>query len=191
MKSRPYIFSEISKTPKADAIIILGASVFADGRMSDMFADRSDAALELYKNNKAGKILISGDHTGKNYDEVNPAKNYLLERGVRKNDIFLDHAGLDTYDSLYRAKEVFKIKSAIIATQNFHLPRAVYIGRTLGIDSYGFRADRHLYRDIKLNELREIFADVKAFIDVNSLAKPEFLGEPIPISGDSSKSWKK
>ncbi|MCK4799462.1 YdcF family protein, partial [Candidatus Parcubacteria bacterium] len=125
----------------------------------------------------------------KNYDEVNTAKDYLLDKGVKSEDIFLDHAGFDTYDSLYRAREIFEVSSVIVVTQNFHLPRAVYIGRKLDLEIYGFSADKHLYANVDYNESREIFSKVKAFFDVSFHAKPKFLGEKIPISGDSKKSW--
>lgn len=188
-QSKPYIFPDIDNLPNTEAIIVLGAKVFPDGRMSDMFEDRIITAVELYESGKSKKILVSGDHSNKDYDEVNTAKDYLLKHGVKKEDIFLDHAGLDTYDSLYRAKEIFKINSAVIVTQNFHLPRAVYIGKNLGIEVYGLSADKHYYSNIEYSKVREIFADVKAFFDIAIKNKPKFLGEPIPITGDNSKSW--
>jgi SanA protein len=188
-KSGTYIFQEINDLPKAETALVLGAKVYQHGTMSGMFQDRVDTAIELYKEHKVEKILVSGDHGKEDYDEVNTAKDYLMEKGVRDEDIFLDHAGFDTYDSLYRAKEIFEVSSVIIVTQNFHLPRALYIGRELGIEVYGFSTDKHLYAGIKYNELREIFGKVKAFLDVSFHAKPKFLGEKIPIIGDSKKSW--
>jgi vancomycin permeability regulator SanA len=189
IQSKPYIFSGNSNLPKTEIIIVLGAKVFPDGRISDMFMDRIITAVELYETGKTKKILVSGDHSNKDYDEVNTAKDYLLKHGVKKEDIFLDHAGLDTYDSLYRAREIFKINSATIVTQNFHLPRAVYIGKNLGMEVYGLSADKHFYINIKYSEAREIFADVKAFFDTAIKAKPKFLGPAIPITGDNLKSW--
>lgn len=188
-KSRQYIFSETAKAPKADVALVLGAKVYNDGRLSDMLRDRADTAIDLYNDGKAGKILVSGDHGTAGYDEVNAIKNYLLEKEIKGEDIFLDHAGFDTYDSLYRAKRIFEARSVIIISQNFHLPRAVYIGRGLGLEAYGASADRHNYGNIKINAAREIAADVKAFWDVNLSVKPKYLGESIPISGDSKKSW--
>jgi len=188
-KSGSYIFQDMNNLPKAETALVLGAKVFQQGMMSGMFQDRVDTAIELYKENKVEKILVSGDHGSEDYDEVNTAKDYLLEKGVRSEDIFLDHAGFDTYDSLYRAKEIFEVSSATIITQNFHLPRAVYIGKELDMEMYGFSADKHSYAGIKYNESREIFGKVKAFLDVSLRAKPKFLGEKIPITGDSKKSW--
>jgi SanA protein len=188
-KSGSYIFQDINDLPKAETALVLGAKVYQQGTMSGMFQDRVDTAIELYEENKIEKILVSGDHGSEDYDEVNTAKDYLLEKGIRGEDIFLDHAGFDTYDSLYRAKEIFEVSSVIIITQNFHLPRAVYTGRKLNIETYGFSADKHSYAGIKYNELREIFGKVKAFLDISFQAKPKFLGEKISITGDSKKSW--
>lgn len=188
-KSGPYIFSDINSMPSVQAALVLGAKVYQNGTLSGMLEDRAAAAVDLYESGKAEKILVSGDHGGKNYDEVNAVKDYLMERGVSEEDIFLDHAGFDTYDSLYRAKEVFKARSVIAVTQNFHLPRAVYIGNSLGIETYGLSADRHLYANIGYNKLREILSKAKAFLDVNFHSKPKFLGDPILVTGDGRKSW--
>jgi SanA protein len=191
LKSNSYIFQNMNNLPEAEVALILGAKVFQQGTMSGMLQDRADTAIDLYEKDKVKKILISGDHGKENYDEVNTIKDYLLEKGIKGEGIFLDHAGFDTYDSLYRAKEIFEVTSVIVVTQNFHLPRAVYIGRGLDLKIYGFSADRHLYANIDYNESREILSKVKAFFDVNFHAKPKFLGEKIPISGDNKKSWDK
>jgi len=140
------------------AVMILGAKVRGDGSLSDMYKDRADVAIDVYKQGEAGKILVSGDHGRIEYDEVNAAKNYLLANGIPAEDIFLDHAGFDTYDSLYRARDVFQIKTLIISTQNFHLPRAVYIARKLGIEAWGVSADRHFYGNEQFYETREALA---------------------------------
>ncbi|MEA2097887.1 MAG: ElyC/SanA/YdcF family protein [Patescibacteria group bacterium] len=188
-QSKSYIFQDINDLPEKEIALVLGAKVYEQGIMSGMFQDRVETAFDLYEEKKIKKILISGDHGRENYDEVNTAKDYLLDKGVNENDIFLDHAGFDTYDSLYRAKEIFEVSSVIVVTQNFHLPRAVYIGRKLDLDIYGLSADKHLYANIDHNESREVLAKVKAFFDINFHIKPKFLGEKIPISGDSKKSW--
>ena len=190
-ESGPYLFSKSDELPETEAALVLGAKVYRGGAMSPMFEDRASAAFELYKKGKTKKILVSGDHGKENYDEVNAAGEYLKAKGVKGEDIFLDHAGFDTYDSLYRAKKIFKVSSLVIVTQNFHLPRAVYIGRNLGMETYGFGADKHSYPEVKYNKLREILSNIKAFLDVSFHAKPKFLGEEIPISGDSRKSWDK
>jgi vancomycin permeability regulator SanA len=184
-----YTYEKIDNLPSAEAVMVLGAKVYNNGNLSDILKDRAQTALEVYESGKAQKILVSGDHSRKDYDEVNAVKKYLLENGVKPEDIFLDHAGFDTYDSLYRAKHIFKINSIIVSTQKFHLPRAVYIGKSLDLETYGIVADKHIYRSALTNNLREILSRTKAFFNVNFDAKPKFLGKEIPISGDGRESW--
>lgn len=180
-KSAAYIFTDISKLPEAQTVLVLGASVYNNSVLSDMLKDRAQIALQVYKSGKAKKILVSGDNRNENYNEALAVQKYLLEQGIAKNDIFLDYAGFDTYDSLYRARDVFKAKSLIISTQKFHLPRAVFIARKLGIEAYGIAADKRQYKNIEINQGRELLATVKAYFDIYAKAKPQFLGEPIPI----------
>jgi vancomycin permeability regulator SanA len=179
----------IENLPDAQCVIILGAKVYPDGTLSDMLRDRADTAIEVYKSGKAKKILVSADHGQKKYDEVNAIKNYLLTKSIPKEDIFLDHAGFDTYSSLYRAKEIFDVTSAIVTTQNFHLSRAVYIGNSLGIKTYGLSADTERYPGIFYNQLREVPARLKAYVNVLFKTKPKYLGNKIPITGNSDASW--
>lgn len=180
-QSQAYIFSEIEKTPGSQTVLVLGASVYSNKYMSAMLEDRAKAALEIYQKGKAKKILVSGDNRSDDYNEVIVVQKYLLEQGVPKQDIYLDYAGFDTYDSLYRARDIFKVKNIIIVTQGFHLPRALYIARSLGIDAVGFKVDSRKYQNIEYNILREKLANIKAFFDVVLKAKPTFLGEAIPI----------
>lgn len=187
--SSEYISANMADLPESQAALILGARVYSNGNMSDILLDRTIKALELYEGGKVSKILISGDHGQEDYDEVNTVKDYLVDRGVTAEDIFLDHAGFDTYDSLYRSKEVFEVESLIVVTQAFHLPRAVYIGDKLGIETYGYVADRQPYVAAKFNDLRESLARVKAFLNVLFNSKPTYLGDPIPINGDGQLSW--
>lgn len=174
---------------QAQAVLSLGALVYNNGQMSHIFYDRTQTALEVYQSGKAQKILVSGDHGQANYDEVNAAKNYLIEQGIKPEDIFLDHAGFDTYDSLYRAKEIFQVQSLIISTQDFHLPRAVYICQKLGLTCQGIKADKRVYWGARRNAWREKLARVKAYIDVKLNSKPKYLGDPIPIDDDGRESW--
>jgi len=189
LKSEAYIYSDIKDLPDAQVALVLGALVNSEGELSDILKDRVDTALELYDAKKVQKFLLSGDHGRYTYDEVNAMKDYLLEKGIPKEDIFLDHAGFDTYDSIYRAKEIFEVESMIIVTQKFHLPRAIYIARSLGLENYGIIADKHKYLKAVYNERREFLAQIKAFYNVIFHSKPEFLGDLIPITGDSSLSW--
>lgn len=187
--SADYISNELDEIPETQVALILGSRVYSSGVMSDVLIDRTIKGLELYERGKVSKILVSGDHGRAEYDEVNVVKDYLLENGVSEEDLFLDHAGFDTYDSIYRAKEIFEIESLIIVTQEFHLPRAVYIGNSLGIETYGYIADRQPYIAARWNSLRESLARVKALLNVTFHSEPKYLGEHIPITGDSRLSW--
>ena len=128
-KSREYLYDKVTDVPRCYTAIVLGAKVSQSGAPSDFLQDRLDAAIELYKNKKINRLLLSGDHGQHNYDEVNNMKNYLLKHGISTADIFLDHAGFDTYNSMVRAREIFQVDSAIIVSQRFHLSRAIYIAR--------------------------------------------------------------
>lgn len=177
------------ETDNKQTALVLGAKVYSNGQMSSVFQDRVDTVIELYESGRVKKILVSGDHGRENYDEVNSAKNYLLEKGILKEDIFLDHAGFDTFDSIYRAKEIFQVDSLIIVTQNFHLPRALYIAKKLGIDSCGKIADKHIYLKQSYMNRREILAKIKAWLDIIFHSDPKYLGDVIPVTGESIKSW--
>jgi SanA protein len=186
--SRPVIYSSQSVPPQPVALV-LGARVNANGTPSDMLRDRLDVAVELYRAGKAEKILMSGDHGQEQYDEVNVAKKYLLEKGVAPEDLFLDHAGFDTYDSVYRARDVFGARSLIIVTQGYHLPRALYIAQRLGVEAVGTDAALHAYGGEDYRQVREVAADAKAYLNVLFRSRPRYLGEAIPWSGDGRRSW--
>ena len=179
----------VAEAPQKQTALVLGAKVHEGGRLSDMFRDRVDTAIELYKAGKVEKILVSGDHGTSGYDEVNAAKGYILTKGVAGKDIFLDHAGFDTYDSVYRARDVFQAESMIIVTQAYHLPRALFIADKLGVDAVGVGADLHTYGGQESRDFREIFASDKAWLDAALHSKPKFLGDAIPLSGDGRASW--
>lgn len=182
-EAKKYIINP-KDVPEAEAILVLGAYVKPNGKLCDMLEDRVTVGIDLYKNNKAKKLLFSGDHGQTNYDEVNAMKKVAEDNGVNKEDIFLDHAGFNTYESMYRAKEVFKAKKIIIVTQEYHLMRAVYIARQLGIDAYGVNSDPRNYLGITKYKTREIAARVKDFFNVNMIKpKPTYLGDAIPVSG--------
>lgn len=169
-----------------DCIIVLGCQVHDDGTPSDMLRDRLDRAVELYKNGAAPKIIMSGDHGRKNYDEVNTMKKYAVDAGVPDEDVFMDHAGFSTYETVYRARDIFCVKKAIIVTQEYHLYRALYIADKLGIEAYGVGSDYHLYVGQFNREIREILARNKDFFKTIFKPEPTFLGETIPISGDGN-----
>ena len=178
---------DIDSLPEADCIIVLGSRVYSDTSLSVVLRDRVDYGIALYEAGKADRLLFSGDHGQTEYDEVNAMMNYAVSCGVPEEDIFLDHAGFSTYETMVRAKEVFCTESAIIVTQQFHLPRAVYLARKLGLDAYGVNSNPRQYAKATRDALRESLARVKDFFYVNVfLPEPTYLGEPIPITGDSS-----
>lgn len=184
-KSGDRYIMKMKDLPQCDAVLVLGAYVAPDGKLSDMLKDRTDVGLQVYNDMKASKILLSGDHGKVNYDEVNGMKNYVVSKGVKPENVFMDHAGFSTYDSMYRARDIFKIKKLIIVTQGYHLKRAVFIARELGIEAYGVSSDLQPYRGILMYENREILARVKAFINIYfTKPQPKFLGDEIPIYGD-------
>lgn len=174
------IFS-VSDAPSEDVVIVPGASVLRSGQPSDMLADRLLTAIDLYEAGQARKFLLSGDHGRTDYDEVEAMRDYLLVRGISDKDIVLDHAGFDTYDTVVRAYEIFQLDSALIVSQDYHLPRAIYIGQNIGLTLSGVSADRQTYLKIGYFKFRESLARVKAVFEVFFNAGPKYLGEPILI----------
>lgn len=175
-----------TEVPKADAILVLGAYVTPNGTVSPMLNDRLTVAQELYQKGIADKLIVSGDHGRKDYDEVNTMKKFLMDRGISDQDIFMDHAGFSTYESLYRARDIFQARKIIIVTQEYHLKRAVFIARELGIEAYGVNSDLHDYGQVMVQyEVREIAARNKDFLMAKIIKpKPTFLGDAIPVFGD-------
>ncbi len=169
-----------------DCIIILGAGVKPDNTVSDMLKDRLETGISVYQSNAAPKILMSGDHGRVDYDEVNVMKQYAVDKGVDSENVFMDHAGFSTYETMYRARDVFKVKKAIVITQQYHMYRALYIADKLGIEAVGVTADRHKYRGQSYREAREVLARVKDFIMVIFNPEPKYLGEAIPVSGNGN-----
>lgn len=180
-----YIYSA-QDVPKADTVLILGAYVLPDGTMSTMLEDRVMVGYGLYESDKAPKIIVSGDHGRRDYDEVNTMKDFLKNKGVAGQDVFMDHAGFSTYESLYRARDIFQVKKVIIVTQRYHLLRAIFVARSLGLEAYGVASDNHDYGPVMINyEVREMAARNKDFWMVKAFKpQPTFLGEAIPIFGD-------
>jgi len=163
-----------------------GARVHPDGRPYPVLVDRLEAARRLYEAGKVRRILVSGDHAQKGYDEPNGMRRWLLDRGVPSEDVFMDHAGVRTLDTMQRAAHVFEVRDAVVCTQRFHLARSVFLARQAGIDAVGIVADRRTYGDPRYNAAREMLARTRAFADVYVLgAEPQHLGDPIPIDGDA------
>jgi SanA protein len=164
--------------------IVFGARIYPDGRLSPMLRDRVETAAALYQAGKVDKLLLSGDNRFEDYDEPGRMRDYALSLGVPDEDIQPDYAGRRTYDTCYRAQAVFDLESAILVTQDFHLPRALFTCERLGLDVVGVAADRqpYLLRSLAWSTLREIPAMTMALIDVIRHEPPPVLGEPIPIN---------
>ncbi len=191
--SKPYMYSKEDITSAADfdqlqdtdveAIIVLGCGVHGD-TPTTLLSDRLDAAIEIYKNAKvAPKILMSGDHGRDNYNEVAVMRQYALDRGVPSEDIFMDHAGFSTYETMYRAKYIFGVDTAVVVTQEYHLYRALYDARALGIKCCGVEATGHEFAGQFYWDCREILARTKDFFYSIFKPKPTYLGDTIDITG--------
>lgn len=176
------IYEDLNDVPQAQVAIVLGAAVNPNTRQpSQILADRLYTAVELYKMGKVDKLLMSGDNRVTHYNEPVVMQQYALLKGVPEEDIVLDYAGRRTYDTCYRAKDIFKVEKAIMVTQQYHLYRTLYTCRELGVESYGVSSDRNRYSGQNFYNFREIAAIIKAFLDVKILHPTPILGEPLPI----------
>lgn len=182
-KSKLMIADEAAKIGNVDCILILGAGV-QNGRPSPMLEDRLLRGIELYEKGASNKIIVSGDHAREGYDEVNIMKKFIMDKGVPSSDIFMDHAGLNTYDSVYRAKEIFEVNKMIIVTQEYHLYRALYISQALGVEAYGVSSNPREYMGQIFRDIREVAARDKDFVKCIFKPKATILGSAIPVSGD-------
>jgi len=192
MAARKYVHSDIGEIPNRTAVLVLGSQIRGT-RLSPVLQDRVDAGIRMMENSKGAKLLLSGDHGQIYYDEVNAMRLYVLEHApdIREEDIFMDHAGFSTWDSMYRARDVFEVKDVLIVTQEFHISRAVCMARSLGLDAVGYSVnqDRFQGRSLRAWQLREYFARVKAFYSIVVKPKPRYLGDKIPITGDGRATW--
>lgn len=173
---------DYSNLKDIDCIIILGAGIWGDSP-SPMLQDRLLQGIDLYKKGVSSKIIMSGDHGREEYDEVNVMKKYAIDNGVPSEDIFMDHAGFSSYESIYRAKEIFGAEKVVIVTQKYHLYRALHIANSLGLEAYGVGADPRQYVGAMYREIREILARNKDFVKCLFKPEPTYLGESIPVSG--------
>ncbi len=178
--------SEAAELKDVDCIVVLGCQVKENGEPSAMLADRLKRGIALYQQGAVPKIIMSGDHGRKVYDEVNAMKRVAMDAGVPSSDIFMDHAGFSTYESIYRAKEIFKADKLMVVTQEYHLYRALYIAEKLGVEAYGVSSDYRTYWGQFGREAREILARCKDFVKTIFKPEPTFLGEAIPVSGDGN-----
>jgi SanA protein len=166
------VYTDAATTPKRPVAIVFGAGVQAGGRLSPMLQDRMDAAIALYKAGKVRKLLVSGDNRFINYNEPGRMYDYAVAHGVPARDVVRDYAGRRTYDTCYRAAEIFGVTQAVLVTQRFHLPRALFTCRNLGVDSVGLAADRRVYLSNPYYQLRDAVASLRAWWDVK-IARPE------------------
>ena len=167
-----------------DCILVLGCYVLDNGNPSAMLHDRLQRGVELYELGAAPKLLMSGDHGRQNYDEVDTMKQFAVDAGIDSEDVFMDHAGFSTYESIYRAKEIFQAKKIIIVSQEYHLYRALYIAERFGLEAYGVNADYRSYVGQISRDVREVLARVKDFTICIFKPEPTFLGETIPVFGN-------
>ena len=167
-----------------DCIIVLGCQVRADGSLSDMLHDRLVRGVEVYHAGAASKLLMSGDHGQDDYDEVGAMKEFAVENGIASENVFKDHAGFSTYETMYRAKEIFQAKKVVIVTQEYHLYRAIYIAEELGLEAYGVSADLRTYRGQIKRDVREVLARCKDYAMCLFKPEPTYLGDAIPVSGN-------
>ena len=185
-ESRIVTADETARLDGIDCIVVLGCGVRPDGQPSDMLADRIAQGVALYEKGASPKLLMSGDHSRSDYDEVNTMRNVAVEAGVPADDVFMDHAGFSTYESMYRARDVFGAKRIVIVSQRYHLYRALYVAERLGLDAYGVAADLRPYAGQEAREVREILARDKDFLTSIVQPLPTFLGDPILLSGGGS-----
>jgi SanA protein len=181
--------SVVAEVPHAQAAIVPGALVHSDGEMSGMLQARVDQAAELWHADKVDRILVSGDHGSWAYDEPTTMRKELVAQGVPPEVIFQDHAGFDTWSTVVRAREIFNVESAVIVTQGFHMPRALYQAESAGLTASGLTADTQEWGSQGTRRsIREVLARVKAVADVTTGADV-MGGPPVPITGDGRDSW--
>jgi SanA protein len=182
--------SDVADVPAAEVAIVPGALVNHKGRMSGMLADRVSEASLLWHTGKVTKILVSGDHHTWAYDEPDTMRKALVRDGVKPEDIFEDHAGLDTWATMVRARSIFNVQNAVVVTQGFHMPRALFLAEEAGIHVSGLLADQHHWGyQGERSEVREVFSRVKAIWDT-TVDTPAMAGKRIPIqTSDGRESW--
>jgi SanA protein len=184
--ARESIYQNVDEVPEKEVAIVLGAKVNEDGSPSPVLADRLHAAELLYKRGKIKKIIVTGDHMAREYNEPLAMLQFLTQRGIPASDVFMDHAGFRTFDSMVRARRVFGVTDAVVCTQRFHLGRSVYLARQFGIDAVGLESDFRRYRHHSINLAREFIARTFALLDVHLLGtEPTHLGPPIHLSQDA------
>ena len=169
---------------KVDCIIVPGARVYDDGTLCTVLKDRLDTAIDLYRAGVSDRLLLSGDHGTISYDEVTAMKAYALQEGVAEEDIFLDHAGFSTYETMYRASRIYGAQSCVVVTQRYHIYRSVYLADRMDMQVYGVVADRSGYDRMRYYQVREAMARVKDVLYAAFRPAPTYLGSPISLTED-------
>lgn len=172
---------DTSAWPRPRVAVVFGASVYSNGDLSPLLEDRVSTAIELYRSGKVDRILVSGDNRAQSYNEPKAMQEYLLSHAVAARDVVVDYAGRSTYETCLRAKEIFGLQRALLVTQGFHLPRALYLANELGLEAYGVATDADVPPGLDYLNLRELAADVKAFFNVHGLPPKVVLGDRLPI----------
>ena len=178
------VSAEEASISSADAIVVLGASVYADGTPSGILQDRLDDGIALYFAGVAPKIIMSGDNGTESYNEVRVMKQYAIAQGVPSEDIFCDHAGFSTYESMYRAKYVFGCQRIVVATQTYHLYRALWSAKSLGMQATGVPSDYHEYQKQLQYDIREVPARTKDFFKALFRMPSTYVGDAISLDQD-------
>ena len=185
-QSRIVDIEEAKALGSFDCILVLGAGVWRNNRPSHVLEDRLKIGIEAYCAGVSDKLLMSGDHGRNNYDEVNVMKSFAMDCGIPSENIFMDHAGFSTYESMYRARDVFSAHRVLIVTQKFHMYRVLYIANALGLEAYGLTSDLREYANATYSQLRESLARVKDFFMVIFKPLPTYLGEVLPVNGNGN-----
>lgn len=172
---------DVDSAPAAGVVIVFGAGLRGDGFPSDMLRDRLDVAVALYKQGKAQKLLVSGDNRFENYNEPGAMMAYAVRQGVALEDIQPDYGGRRTYDTCYRARHIFQVEKALLVTQKFHLPRALFTCSQLGVKVVGVSADLQPYRRIRWFTIREVGAALQSLADAVQQKPAPVMGDPIPL----------
>lgn len=183
MRYELWIFRAPEYVPERPVAIVFGAGYWPSGQLGAVLQDRLDSAIALYRAGRVQKLLFSGDNRFADYNEPGRMLEYALEQGVPREDIVLDYAGRRTYDTCYRARDIFQVREVVLVTNRYHLPRALETCRALGLDAVGYAADRQPYqrRYIGWYWIREIPALWRAWLDIYILHPLPVLGDPLPI----------
>jgi SanA protein len=187
-----YIYNDIDQIPSRTTVMVLGAQIRGQ-TLSPILKDRVDTGIEMIETGKGHKLLLTGDSGQMYYDETNAMRLYVLANApdILHEDIFMDHAGFSTWDSMYRAREIFEVNDLLIVTQKYHISRAVCMARSLGIDAVGFAVDEEHFmgKNLQAWRTREYLARIKAVYSIVFKIKPRVLGDKIPITGDGRITW--